>query len=55
MRDEPSPRVKICGITSPEDAHMVSAAGADALGINLWPGSKRCVTLARAVEVFGDP
>ena len=30
---------------------MVSAAGADALGINLWPGSKRCVTLARAVEV----
>ena len=30
---------------------MVSEAGADALGVNLWPGSKRGVTLAHAVEV----
>jgi phosphoribosylanthranilate isomerase len=36
--------VKICGITTPEDAAMVVAAGADAVGVNLWRGSKRYVT-----------
>ena len=35
--------VKICGITRPEDAAAAAAAGADALGVNLWPGSKRFV------------
>jgi phosphoribosylanthranilate isomerase len=36
--------VKICGVTTPEDAAMIVAAGADAIGVNLWPGSKRHVT-----------
>jgi phosphoribosylanthranilate isomerase len=35
--------VKICGVTRPEDAAMACAAGADAIGLNLWPGSKRYV------------
>jgi phosphoribosylanthranilate isomerase len=35
--------VKICGVTTPEDAAMAAAAGADAIGVNLWPGSKRHV------------
>lgn len=34
-------RVKICGLTRLEDAQAAIAAGADALGFILWPGSKR--------------
>jgi phosphoribosylanthranilate isomerase len=44
--------VKICGITTPEDAAMAVAAGADAIGVNLWPGSKRHVAPAAAREVL---
>jgi phosphoribosylanthranilate isomerase len=36
-------RVKICGVTSVDDARMVAAAGADAIGINFWPRSARYV------------
>jgi len=39
-------RIKICGITNPEDAGMAARAGADAIGINLFPGSKRFVEIA---------
>jgi phosphoribosylanthranilate isomerase len=39
-------RVKICGVTNSEDAAVVADAGADAIGINLFPGSKRFVELA---------
>src|SRR5262249_2763941 len=35
--------VKICGITRPEDAIAARAAGADAIGINFWSGSKRFI------------
>jgi phosphoribosylanthranilate isomerase len=33
--------VKICGVTCPEDAGIVARAGADAIGINFWEGSRR--------------
>lgn len=43
--------VKICGITRPEDAAMAIRAGADWLGLNFWPTSKRYLTLAQASDV----
>ena len=44
--------VKICGVTTPEDAAMAAAAGADAIGVNLWSGSKRFVEPAAARDVL---
>ena len=44
-------RVKICGITTPEDAAMVARAGADAVGLVFWPRSSRHVSLAAAREI----
>src|SRR3954470_15393619 len=42
-------RVKICGVTTPADVAACAAAGADAVGINFHPGSKRYVD-PRAVQ-----
>jgi phosphoribosylanthranilate isomerase len=49
--------VKICGVTTPADAEVAIAAGADALGVNLWPGSKRFAddAAARAVLAVVPP
>ncbi len=41
-------RIKICGLTREEDVDAAVAAGADALGFVLWPGSARHVPAARA-------
>ncbi|HEY5719545.1 MAG TPA: phosphoribosylanthranilate isomerase [Gammaproteobacteria bacterium] len=44
-------RVKICGITRPEDARTAAQLGCDAIGLVFWPRSSRAVTVdaARAV------
>lgn len=44
-------KVKICGITSAAQAAMVDSAGADAVGLVLYPRSPRAVTLQQAIEV----
>jgi phosphoribosylanthranilate isomerase len=46
-----SVRVKICGVTSREDARAAAAAGADMIGLNFWSGSKRFVGVATAREI----
>ena len=42
------PFVKICGVTNPEDAGVAIESGADALGFNLFPGTKRFLHLDSA-------
>jgi phosphoribosylanthranilate isomerase len=45
------PRVKICGITRPEDADLAASLGAWAIGFILWPGSKRVADPAVAAGI----
>jgi len=44
-------RVKICGITRPQDARAAAALGADAVGLVFWPRSPRAVDVAQARAV----
>ena len=44
-------RIKICGITTPEDAELAADAGADAIGLNFYAQSKRFVEPEVAQEI----
>ncbi|OED40493.1 N-(5'-phosphoribosyl)anthranilate isomerase [Endozoicomonas sp. (ex Bugula neritina AB1)] len=44
-------RIKVCGITSVEDAHKAAIAGVDAIGLVFYEKSPRNVSIARAVEI----
>lgn len=46
--------VKICGVTTLEDALACVEAGADALGLNFWPKSKRRCSLDAASRIVAE-
>ena len=54
-------RIKICGVTTPEDVHLCAEAGADAIGLNFYTQSPRCIDFAeahaimRALPAFVEP
>lgn len=45
-------RVKICGVTDPDDARAIEAAGADWIGLNFYPPSPRYVDPDRAAAIL---
>ena len=51
MLSEMDVTVKICGITSVEDALAVEQAGADAIGLMFYEGSPRHITLDQASTI----
>lgn len=46
-----STRIKICGITRPEDARVACASGADAIGLVFFANSARTVTMDQALQI----
>src|SRR4051812_34099006 len=50
-----STRVKICGITRPEDAVLAAELGADAIGLNFVGGPRRIKPAAAALILEALP
>src|SRR3569623_2117997 len=44
-------RIKICGVTTPDDARFAADAGADSIGLNFFPKSPRFVTPSQAAAI----
>jgi phosphoribosylanthranilate isomerase len=47
-------RIKVCGVTTPEDARAAALLGADAVGLNFHEGSKRFITAAAARLILSE-
>lgn len=47
-------RIKICGVTRPEDATWLASADIDAVGLNFHPGSSRFVSPAVAKAIVAE-
>ncbi len=50
----PRLRIKICGVTTAEDACAAAALGADAIGLNFYEGSKRHVRAEAARRILRE-
>ncbi|CAN5197645.1 phosphoribosylanthranilate isomerase [soil metagenome] len=46
-------RIKICGVTLPDDAAAVASSGVDFIGLNFWPRSRRYLNPERAPMIAG--
>lgn len=44
-------RIKICGVTKPDDAIAAAQAGADAIGLNFYSGSRRGIGPSQAEAI----
>jgi phosphoribosylanthranilate isomerase len=61
LKMTPPVRIKICGITTAEDGRQAALLGADAIGLNFYVPSPRCITPAeagailRALPPFTEP
>ncbi|KAI3736548.1 hypothetical protein L2E82_26396 [Cichorium intybus] len=51
MAKDNRPLVKMCGVTSPKDAALAAEAGADFIGMIIWPDSKCSVSISSAKEI----
>jgi phosphoribosylanthranilate isomerase len=47
-------RIKICGVTSPADGRQAALLGADAVGLNFYPPSPRCIDTATAGAILRE-
>ena len=47
-------RVKICGVTNRLDAGRAAVLGADAIGLNFYPKSPRCVDAVAAHDILRE-
>ena len=47
-------RIKICGITSAADSRQACSLGADAIGLNFYPRSPRCIDAATAAAILRE-
>ena len=45
------PLIKICGITNVSDAELAAKAGADFVGMILWPKARRAVSVDTAANI----
>jgi phosphoribosylanthranilate isomerase len=45
-------RIKICGVTDPDDARDAALLGADAIGLNFYDKSPRCIDAAHASRII---
>ncbi len=48
------PKLKICGVKTPEEAKALKDAGVEYVGLNFVPTSPRCISLEQAQEIMAE-